>query len=195
MMQAIKKLNHLSVQDYVTIERETNTKYEYHNGVIHAMAGGTLNHGLICGNMFGELRNMLRENNNACKVINSQIKLYAKNQNSFFYPDVMVICDGIILSDEEPNAVTNPVLIIEVLSKHTAAYDRGEKFYKYRSLSSFKEYVLIEQNKPYVDRLYRDSPSYWNMATYIGLDKEVELLSLDISIPMSAIYEDVNFEI
>ncbi len=156
------------------------------------MAGGSLSHSAIGTNITAALKAALR--GKECKVFNSDLRIRIEDLNSFVYSDGVVVGGKVETSEEDKNAITNPILVIEVLSDSTAAYDRGDKFYKYRSLSSFKEYVLIEQHKAYVDRLYRDSPSYWNMATYIGLDKEVELLSLGISIPMRAIYEDVSFE-
>ena len=93
------------------------------------MAGRTLNHGLICGNIFGEIRTALRNKKRNCTPINSEVKLYIQSKNSFLYPDTMVICGDIEISDDEPNVVTNPTVIIEVLSKSTASYDRGDKFF------------------------------------------------------------------
>jgi Uma2 family endonuclease len=135
----VHKLDSLTIEEYLSIESASDSKHEYHNGYIYAMAGGTLNHGLICGNIYGEIRAGLKENHSDCKAINSEVKLYIQSLNSFLYPDTKVICGGIEQSNKEVNAVTNPSIIVEVLSKTTAHYDRGDKFYFYRQIPSLQE--------------------------------------------------------
>ena len=99
-------MNNLSIQDYIKIEKTTDTKYEYHNGTITAMAGGSLEHGLICGNVFGEIRTVLRAKGSNCVAMNSEIKLYIATQNRFLYPDTMVVCGDI----EKSTKVLAPIL-------------------------------------------------------------------------------------
>ncbi len=183
------KLSNITVQEYVELEIETNTKYEFHNGKIYALAGGTLNHGLISGNVYSEFRSKFKANASNCFPFNSDVKLYIKKTNSYVYPDSMVICGEIEKSEEEENAVTNPILIVEVLSKSTADYDRGDKFFLYRKIPSFKEYVLIEQKKYVVDVHYKsDNSDLWQITRYEGLDKQVKLQSLDIEVAMKDLY-------
>lgn len=104
----------------------------------------------------------------------------------------MVICGDIQTAEPDRNAVINPVLIIEVLSKSTESYDRGDKFHKYCSLTSFKEYVLIDQNKPVVDVLYKETAAYWKLVTTIGLEKSIYLNTLDCNIELSDIYRNAQ---
>jgi Uma2 family endonuclease len=183
------KLPRLSVEEYIQQEIESNTKYEYHDGEIYALAGGTLNHGLICGNIYSELRNELKTNGSKCLPFTSEIKLYIEKTNSYVYPDSMVICGEIEQSEKNNNSVTNPVLIVEVLSKSTAEYDRGDKFYLYRQIPGFKEYVLIEQKKYVVDVHYKsDDSDLWRITRYEGLDKVVKLQSVDVIISMKDLY-------
>jgi len=154
----------LSVKEYVQYEIESNTKFEYHDGKIYALAGGTVNHGKICGNAF-------------------------ESTNSYVYPDSMVVCGEEEGENDAKNAVSNPVLIIEVLSKSTAAYDRGDKLYLYRGIPSFKEYVLIEQDKHVVDVHFKQKNSdLWSLTRYEGLDKVIYLQSLAIEISMKELY-------
>ncbi len=141
-------MDNLSIQEYITIEKNGDIKYEYHNGTITAMTGGSLAHGLIRGNIFGEIRALLKAKKSNCQPLNNDIKLHISTQNQFLYPDTMVICGKIEQSNDEPDAVTNPKVIIEVLSKSTANYDRGDKFFFYRQIESLEEYILIEQEKP-----------------------------------------------
>lgn len=183
------KLPILSVKEYIQQEVESNVKYEYHNGKIYALAGGTLNHGLISGNVYSEMRNKLKENKSNCLPFNSDIKLHIEESNSYVYPDTMVICGDIERADEDQNSVVNPVLIVEVLSKSTAEYDRGDKFHLYRKIPTFKEYVLIEQKKYVVDVHYKnDNSDLWRITRYEGLDHIINLQSIGIEISMEELY-------
>lgn len=187
-----EKLNRLSLEEYVAIEQETQIKYEYHDGRIYNMAGGTLNHGLISGNIFGEIRTRLRDKGSNCRVINSEIKVHVNTKNCFLYPDTMVVCGEIKQSATEPNALTNPRVIIEVLSKSTGNYDRGDKFYLYKQLPSFEEYILIEQNKPQID-LYRKEGDFWHLSRVEGLENELEIRTIGLKIKLEEIYFDIVF--
>lgn len=186
------RLNNLSIQEYVSIEKDSNTRYEYHDGYIYAMAGGTLNHGLICGNVFGEIRSALKEKGKNCTVINSEVKLHIQEKNKFLYPDAMVICGEIEQSDEEKNSVTNPNVIVEVLSKTTASYDRGDKFYFYRQIKSLKEYILIEQDNAQIE-IYTRKSQLWKITRIVGLDQELFIPTLNVTIPLAGIYQDIKF--
>ncbi len=189
------KLPRLTFEEYVQHEVESNTKYEYHDGEIFALAGGTLNHGKICGNVFAEMRNQLKKNKSNCFPLNSEVKLFIEISNSYVYPDSMVVCGEEEGTVEDKNAVTNPILIVEVLSKSTAAYDRGDKFYLYRKIPSFREYVLIEQDKYIVDIQYKhENSDLWSLTRYEGVGKKVKLQSLGIEISMQELYERVNVD-
>ena len=187
------KLPELSVEEYIAHERETGVKYEYHNGKIFALAGGTLNHGLLCGNIFLELSSKLKDNNSGCKPVNSEVKLNIKSKNSFVYPDSMVICGEMEIAESDQNSITNPVLIVEVLSKSTADHDRGDKFYLYRQISTLQEFVLIEQEKPIVEVYYKPPQTdSWQISRFEGLDSNVILKSLNLKIKMSDLYYDIK---
>ena len=190
-----KKPHKLSVTEYLDIERETNTKYEYHDGKIYLMAGGTLNHGLICGNIFGEIRAALRETENNCRAMNSEIKVHVNSKNCYLYPDTMVVCGEIEKSESEPNSITNPKVIVEVLSKSTANYDRGDKFYLYRQLESFEEYILIDQDKAQIDihKRHKGNSDLWKLSRISGLDQSLEIEVLGIKIKLEEIYNDIEF--
>ncbi len=187
-----KKLSRLTVEEYLSIEEADQKKYEYHDGHIYAMAGGTLNHGLICGNIHGELRNGLRGMKDNCRAMTSEIKVHVQSENSFVYPDAMVICGDILTSEQNKNAVINPLIVVEVLSKSTSSYDRGDKFYLYRQIESLQEYILIEQEKALVE-IYRRESGLWKITRIKGLENSITLPSIDLQISMGAIYQDVNF--
>ena len=187
-----KSLSNHSISEYLEIDNQLDTKNEYNNGLIVALAGGTLNHGIIGNNINSEINSFLKEKGLKCTSINGDVKVYIEKANSYVYPDGMVICGAIETSEADENSVINPVLIIEVLSKSTESYDRGNKFHKYCSLSSFCEYVLIDQYKPVVDTLYRADKTYWKMVTTIGLDKSIYLNAIQAHIKMEDIYRNVS---
>lgn len=186
-----RKLDNLSVAEYLAIEMTSGDKYEYHDGTIFALAGGTFNHGTICGNIFGELRNKVKDRNKGCKAYTSEIKVYIKKDNSYVYPDAMVVCDEIEHPEDNKDAVANPKLIVEVLSKSTSNYDRGAKFHKYRQLESLEEYILIEQES-YAVEIYKRVNDLWKISRIVGVDAILHLSSIDIDVEMTMIYEGVE---
>ncbi len=187
-----KKLENVTIAEYLALEKEAQEKYEYHDGYIYSMAGGTYNHGVICGNIFGEVRTGLANKNDNCRALLSEIKLHIQSENSFVYPDTMVICGEVEHSTLESNAVVNPVVVVEVLSKTTATYDRGDKFYLYRQLKSVQEYVLIEQEKPQVE-LYQRQADLWKISRFKGIDTAFTLSSIMLTIQIRDLYEGVGF--
>ncbi|MEM1320304.1 MAG: Uma2 family endonuclease [Bacteroidota bacterium] len=187
-----EQLHKHSIAEYLQLEYQSDAKNEFDNGVIKAMTGGTLNHGIIGNNINTELNNILSQKNSDCISINNDVKIYIDKANSFVYPDGMIICGEIQTSESDQHAVINPKLVIEVLSKSTESYDRGGKFHKYCSLESFCEYLLIDQYKPVVDTLYRADNKYWKMVTTIGIDKSIYINSLDCSITMERIYRNTQ---
>jgi Uma2 family endonuclease len=189
------KIKTFSVQEYIEQEQTTDIRHEYHDGYVVALAGGTINHGLICGNIYAELRANLKKKSGSCTPINSEVKLYIKNKNSYVYPDAMVVCGDLETAEEDKNAVTNPVVVVEVLSKSTGTYDRGDKFHLYRQLPSLKEYVLIEQEKAVVEVYYKYKNSdLWKITRYEGLNEIVDFQAIEVEVPMQALYENIDFQ-
>lgn len=187
-----RKLDNLTVTEYIEVERETQTKYEYHDGSIFAMSGGTIEHGLISGNIFGEIKFGLRSKGGDCTALNSEVKLFIKPLNKYVYPDVMVVCGEIEKSNDEADAVVNPTVIVEVLSKTTESYDRGDKFFIYRQIETLREYILIDQYKPQIE-VFRREADLWNIQRVTGLDQALEISSLGITVSLKNIYENVDF--
>ena len=189
---ADKKLDIFTVEEYLAFEDQAEVKNEYEQGVITAMSGGTINYGIIGNNVNSQLSNAVRKKGVDCITINGGVRIFIEKADSFVYPDGMMICGGIQTSDRDENSVINPILIIEVLSKSTESYDRGDKFHKYCSLPSFKEYVLVDQYKPVIDILYKEDASFWKMTTTIGMEKSIYLSTLDYQISMRDIYRNTQ---
>ena len=176
----------LSIEEYNQLEEYTNTRYEYHQGEVFAMAGGSPKHGIIAGNVIGLLQNQLTS---GCRVGSSDLKFYIASLDKSLYPDASVVCQPYQVSSQDRNALTNPVLLVEVLSESTANYDRGNKFHYYSELSSLREYVLVEQDRWKVETRYRHSAQEeWKMDWFEGEEAMVILRSLNITIPLAQFY-------
>ncbi|MCB0550475.1 MAG: Uma2 family endonuclease [Phaeodactylibacter sp.] len=189
------KLSKLTVEEYIQYEIQTGQKYEYHDGIIYALAGGSLEHALLIGNIYSELRNGLRKKGSNCKPITNDAKLYIEKENKYVYPDTMVICGEIEKTGETKDAVSNPTLIVEVLSKSTSEYDRGDKFYFYRQIPTLQEYVLIDQSRYVVEVFFKKGKNdLWRISRYEGLDQMINLQSLGIEISMKELYFDIKIE-
>lgn len=193
-----KKLTqvYLSIEEYLAFEAEATEKHEYEDGQIFAMSGGTPNHAFIGSSTVSALRNALKAKGSKCKVSGSELKIHIEKYNSFVYPDAMVICGELEMHGND--SIKNPLLIIEVLSDSTEAYDRGKKFRKYISLSSLVEYVLIDQKQPLVHAYSRKVEENtgrkdWSMRFALGLEESIYLSSIDCEIALADIYEYVDF--
>lgn len=181
---------HLSFEEYLSIEASSNTKHEFHNGMIFAMAGGTVEHGLISGNFLVELTTALRAKKSNCRPINGDVKLHIKSSNKYLYPDTMVICGEIEELKNASNSISNPTVIVEVLSKSTEGYDRGDKFFFYKQIPSLQSYILVDQYQPLID-LYTRKSDLWKINRIEGLDQKIEIPSLGIQLNMRDLYLDV----
>ncbi len=190
----LKNIDYQSIKEYVEYEYSTDSKHEYEKGEILMMSGGTINHGILCGNVYNELRRGLEKDGNNCRVIGSEVRIYIEKAESIVYPDAMVICGEIETSEEDKDAVINPILVVEVLSKSTESYDRGDKFYKYRQLDSLKEYILIDQEKAVVETFYKKENNIWEISRIAGLDQLIEIKSIEVNLKMEELYSGINLK-
>lgn len=186
----------MTPQQYLEWEEQQPIKYEYINGEVLAMTGGTLPHNSIAINLTSALKNHLR--GKGCKVFMADAKVGVSLQGPFHYPDVMVSCEP---QDQRARQVIyHPCLIVEVLSPSTEAFDRGKKFRHYRRIDTLKEYILIEADKMNVECYRLNEKGKWELTSYSieettedGTELEVQLTSVDLRCPISLLYEDVVF--
>lgn len=186
-------VNKISIAEYIAISQEQNQKYEYHDGNIFAMAGGSINHGVIGSNLLDEIGSRLKSKKSNCFPLNSDVRLHIKTRNKILYPDVMVVCGEIERSETEKESIINPTVIIEVLSDTTEGYDRGDKYYFYQQISSLKEYILVAQDKKQVDVFRRGNENMWRFTRYEAVDQTLKIESIDVAIPFELIYRNVEF--
>ncbi len=189
------KTDTYTLEEYLVMEEAAEYKSEYHGGKIVAMAGGSFDHNTIGQNAGSAISNQLRAKNKSCRVANSDQKIYIDNYDKGVYPDVSVFCDKPQFHKGRKDIITNPILVVEVLSPSTEGYDRGAKFTQYRSIPSFKEYVLIAQDKAWVESFYKVEEDVWRISNAEGLDSKIQLFSLGIEITLADIYHLVDFEL
>lgn len=179
---------YITFEEYLVRESESEYRSEYHDGKIIAMAGGTSRHSAIAQNARTAISNALRAKNKKCIVYDSDFKVRIESMKKGVYPDASVICDKPEYYNNRQDICTNPLLIVEVLSKSTRNYDKGDKFTFYRTLPSFKEYVLIYQDEPKVEAWYKIEENIWRISNFKGLDPKLTLFSLDCEIQLGDIY-------
>jgi len=187
-MIANLKNNFLTPEEYLAWEAEQQVRHEYIDGVVYAMAGGTIAHSMVAANLISLLRPHLRGKN--CRVLGSDAKVGISPSGEFFYPDLLVTCDD--RDRKSAKAVFYPKLIIEVLLPSTEAYNRGGKFARYRQLSSLTEYVLVGSESIGVEAFRLNDRGKWELTPY-GEGDLVQFASIDFECAIAAIYEDVEF--
>jgi Uma2 family endonuclease len=151
--------DHMTYAEYLAAEAASATKHEYLRGEVYAMAGGTPEHAALAMAVGRDLGNQLR--GQPCRVFSSDLRVRVEATDLSTYPDVTVVCGRLERSEVDQNAAVNPVLIVEVLSDSTEAYDRGEKFAHYRRLPSLKEYLLVSQKEPRLEVYRRNDAGHW----------------------------------
>src|SRR5205085_6238647 len=181
---------YLSPEEYLAIERKAEYKSEYIDGVLYAMAGGSERHNLIAGNILTELNIQLRER--PCRVYPSDLKVRISKAKKFFYPDVSVVCGETKFADDARDVILNPVLIVEVLSESTAAFDRGKKFQSYQQIESLQEYLLVAQDEFIVEHYLRQEQNHWLYTKVLGLEETLALPTLKCQLALSDIYSKVK---
>ncbi len=187
-----KKRSIFSLAEYFAQEEQAEDRSEFYEGEIFAMAGGTPNHNRLAGNVYASLLSVLR--GKPCAPFMTDVRLLIKRRQLYTYPDVMVICGPLQYAPGRNDTVTNPVLIVEVLSPSTEAYDRGKKFEVYRTIDSLKEYVLVDQARLYVERHRPLGLGRWEMTAFTAPDDVLALESVDIELTLAAIYDGVELE-
>ncbi|MEA5498846.1 Uma2 family endonuclease [Limnoraphis robusta Tam1] len=179
-------------EEYLELEEKAEFRNEYRNGEIIPMAGGSTNHNEIAGNVLAFLKFALRGKD--YRVFIGDVKLWIPQNITYTYPDIMVIQGEPIYQDNRRDIVTNPLLIVEVLSKSTKDYDQGDKFDFYRSIPCFKEYILIDQYRFYIKQFAKNYDNKWVLTDYEGEDAVLTLESVELQMSLGEIYERVNFE-
>ena len=187
-MSAVPQLK-LTPEEFLTDERNAETKHEFLDGEVYAMAGASHEHNVIVANVIAELHSRLKRH--PCEVLPSDMRLRVAETGLFTYPDVMVVCDKPFFVDDKTDTLLNPKLIVEVLSPTTEANDRGWKWAHSRQLQSLAEYVLIAQDDYRVEQYSRQADDSWLYREYRGLNDSLRIPLFGCEIPLSDIFHRI----
>ena len=182
-----------TLDEYRALEETAEFRSEYHEGRIVSMSGATINHNRIVRNLVRILDTAFKQK--PYEVFASDLRLWIPRYRQGTYPDVMVIADGPVFNDNRTDEVLNPCLIVEVLSKSTEAYDRGDKFLHYRSIPEFREYLLVSQLEYLIEHYGKTGEKEWLLQEYRGNKAKIFLDSVGVPLISKNIYEGVNFEL
>lgn len=191
--ERIPKPRLYSLSQYLVREEKAQEKHEFYNGIIRKMPGGTFRHNEIASNTLTALKAAVRGLPGPYRVLNSDQKIYIEPANVGVYPDALVICAEPVFYQGRQDLITNPLVVVEVLSRSTASYDRQGKFLLYQQLPSFREYVLIEQTRPEVETWFREEENLWRKTVVSGIKAQALLRALGVALPLGEVYENVLF--
>lgn len=181
-----------SVEEYLDFERDAESRHEFLEGTVYAMAGESPKHSTICFNLYTTVGNQLK--GTRCRGFSPNMKIAAGNKGLFSYPDLAIVCGEPTFHDEKKDVLTNPQVIFEVLSPSTVNYDRSEKFLRYtNTIESLTDYILISQDAPAVEHFQLQPDGNWHKTRYDGLEKIIELGSIKCSIPLADLYYLIDF--
>ncbi|MBX9256028.1 Uma2 family endonuclease [Desmonostoc muscorum CCALA 125] len=192
-MQTQTHKKYYTPEEYLKIEETSEFKNEYRDGEIIPMPGGTTNHNEIAGNFYANFKFKMRGKN--YKIYIGDVKLWIERYRIYTYPNVMVIQGEPIYDGNGTTKVTNPLMILEVLSNSTENHDRTNKFRFYRSIPTLQEYIIINQYEYLVEQFNKNAEGQWVLTEYESRDAVLSLKSIDFQISFSDIYEGINFEI
>jgi Uma2 family endonuclease len=190
-MTAAHSVRRLTEAEYLALERRAEGKSEFLDGEMFAMSGGSSSHSLIQCNLIRELGTRLK--GSPCVLYSSDMRVKVQAVGLYTYPDVSVACDPIQFEDEHDDTLLNPVVIVEVLSDSSEAYDRGKKFEFYRQLPSLREYVLAHQHQPRIEQYIRQTGGGWLLREVAGLESKLSLASVGVTTKMSEVYYNLQF--
>ena len=189
-MQLIAK-QYYTPEEYLELEATTDYKSEYIDGQIIAMAGASINHNRISLNLSSGLNFAFRNQN--YEVFMGDMRLWIPQKLIYTYPDVMIIADEPEFFNNRTDTITNPQVIIEVLSNSTKGYDREDKFAAYRTIPTFQEYLLIDQNRIRVEQFSKTGKKRWNLREYDEEDENISLETVSFEISLQDLYNKVKF--
>jgi Uma2 family endonuclease len=185
------KYNLMLPEEYLAMERASDTKHEYYRGEVFAMSGASLNHNKIFSIVFSALS--IRLKGKSCMPFGSDLRIHIPKNTLYTYPDISIICGEPELTDENKDTVTNPSVLIEILSTTTKDYDRGGKFNLYRSIKTLKEYVLIDSTAVSVEVFSHNIDNSWRLVEFKHLSDSFTITTIEATLLLNEIYENITF--
>lgn len=179
-------------EEYLALEEAADYRSEYYQGEILARSSSSVNHNRIAGNLMIALERAFE--NKPCEAFITDMRLLVKKNGLYTYPDVMAVCGQLEFAEGRDDTLTNPVVIVEVLSKSTQDYDRGGKFTLYRAIETFQDYVLIDQHSVHVEYFHKLDDGRWILQEFTSSDDVLTITSIDFEISLQQIYQKVTWE-
>jgi Uma2 family endonuclease len=190
-MSALPATTAITIEKYLEQEETALEKHEYYYGEVFAMAGATIDHNTIVGNAIAEINSFLK--GKACRVFPSDLKVHIEANSLFTYPDLSIVCGPPETWNNRSDTITNPAVIIEVVSRSTESYDRGQKFKLYRAIPSLQEYILISSTEVLLEHYKKQNPQVWSFNERKELGDALKIETVQFACPLSEIYRDVSF--
>lgn len=185
------KYNYVSQEEYLAMERASEQKHEYFKGEVFAMSGASNEHNDINYNINRLVAPFLH--GKGCKLYGSDFRIHIPENTLYAYPDFTIVCGKTETTEVYTDNLTNPAVIIEILSKSTMDYDRGTKFNLYRSIKTLKEYILIDSTKISVEHFLKQQDNSWNLTEFKELADSFTISTISLTLLLQDIYEDVSF--
>ncbi|MEH1777684.1 MAG: Uma2 family endonuclease [Nostoc sp.] len=189
----ITQQRYYTPEEYLELEEAAEYKSEYIDGQIIPMAGGTINHNQIALNLSTELNFAFKKQN--YRVFMGDVRLWITQKRTYTYPDVMILAGEPEFFNNRKDIILNPQIIVEVLSKSTKGYDREDKFQAYRTISTFQEYLLIDQTRIHVEQFSKTGKKQWALREYDEEDEAIALVTVPFEISLQDLYNKVKFEL
>jgi Uma2 family endonuclease len=186
------KYNYVSPEEYLVMERASGVKHEYYKGEVYAMSGASWKHNVIVKNINTTVLPFLKAK--PCDMFGSDLRIHIPENALYTYPDFSIICGKAETTDDENDNITNPSVIIEILSKSTKDYDRGTKFTLYRSIKTLKEYILIDSTSVSVEIFARQEDNSWKLTEHKQPSDSFYISTIGLTLFMKDIYDDVSFD-
>jgi Uma2 family endonuclease len=178
---------YINEKEYLDAERLALDKHEYYKGEVFAMGGASISHNKIAINCTVDISNKLK--GKKCQPFGSDLRVHIPKNTLFTYPDISIICGEIETTDDKFDTITNPSVIIEILSSSTRNYDKGEKFTLYREIDSLQEYVLIDSERILIEKFIRNSDNSWQLTEYKSIEQSFSIETVAIEMQLIDIYE------
>jgi Uma2 family endonuclease len=189
-MTAVPKRK-LTPAEYLAIEKKAEHKSEFFNGEMFAMAGASRQHNTLNENLSGEVHARLK--GGPCRSYSRDQRVLVDRTGLYTYPDLFIVCGEVETAEDDADTITNPRVVVEVLSPSTERYDRTTKFRHYQQIPSVQEYLLVSQTEPLCERFTRQADGSWALVSFVGLEAVLALSSVPVQVPLADIYAGVEF--
>lgn len=196
MMTQVMTLPHgsqpISEAERLALERDADMKHEFSAGRVTAMVGASRAHNVICTNIARLIGNQLVDK--PCEIYQSDMRVAVKSATAYRYPDVAIVCDEPQFTDQKPDTLLNPTVLIEMLSPNTLSIDRSDKLWEYREISSLQAYLLVAQDTPRIELVVRQSDDTWLLSAMLGIQATLAIQTIGCTLKLQDVYAKVEFD-